>query len=223
MNVLQEVEEFITHFNQLHDEDFAIDSVRVTFSKQHKLEKLKKVGRWHKVQKNSNILAKLKRRLSETEITSAWRLENENIYFYNKSEPPKYRSAELVIFGMKQYHKPPPNQSKVREILAILKDVTNIDLCVDLNHAPNLEALRQRGLHVKQYFHQGTPTDTHYLNSPSIDLVQRICIYNKSQKNALKGNLWRIEATIAIPNVKDLILPLWEFKTYIIDPVRIGA
>jgi hypothetical protein len=43
-------------------------------------------------------------------------------------------------------------------------------------------------------------------------MLDKICIYNKVYKNYLEGILWRIEATISIPNIKYLALPLQEFK-----------
>jgi len=103
MNTLQELEDFINEFNQDNDEDFEIDSIRVEFSKQYKQEALNRLGEWRKIKKNSNILHKLKKRLSEDEVTSAWRLEKHNIYYYNMQDKPKYRKAELVIFGMKHF------------------------------------------------------------------------------------------------------------------------
>jgi len=144
MNILTELENFINEFNQLNDEDFCIDSIRIEFSKQYKLERLKEVGKWVKIDKNNQtILAKLKKRLTDNEITSAHRLENYNIYYYNKrdTQSNKYRKAELVIFGMKQYHKDPPPRELISKILSILKDVTNIDICLDLPHRPSLDCL----------------------------------------------------------------------------------
>jgi len=44
MNILQELEDFIQEFNTLNDEDFSIDSIRVEFSKQHKLEAPQRSG-----------------------------------------------------------------------------------------------------------------------------------------------------------------------------------
>lgn len=109
MNILQELENFINEFNQNNDEDFAIDSIRIEFQKQHKKEKLEQLGNWHKIHaQDKKIMAKLKKRLTDDEVTTAYQLERENIYYYNSSTPPKYNKATLVIFGMKQYHKQPP-------------------------------------------------------------------------------------------------------------------
>ena len=46
-------------------------------------------------------------------------------------------------------------------------------------------------------------------------MLDRVCIYNKAKKNDLKCRLYRIEATISIPNIKALALPLHEFKDII--------
>ena len=134
MNTLQELENFINEFNLNNDEDFAIDTIRIDFSKQHKKENLEQLGSWKKINKNDKkIMAKLKRRLTADEVTSAYQLENYNIYYYNSNEDkPKYRIATMVIFGLKQYHKKPPPQNIVTKILSILKDITNIDLSLPL-------------------------------------------------------------------------------------------
>ena len=82
MKILQELEQFINDFNQNNNENFMIDSIRVEFQKQYKKERLDKLGNWNKLQKNSNILHKLKRRLADDEITSVYQLENYSIYYY---------------------------------------------------------------------------------------------------------------------------------------------
>ena len=43
-------------------------------------------------------------------------------------------------------------------------------------------------------------------------MIDKITIYNKAIKNNLEGILYRIEATILIPNIRVLALPLQEFK-----------
>ena len=43
-------------------------------------------------------------------------------------------------------------------------------------------------------------------------MIDKITIYNKAIKNNLEGILYRIEATISIPNIKVLSLHLNEFK-----------
>lgn len=215
MNTLQELENFINEFNLNNDEDFAIDTIRIDFSKQHKKENLEQLGKWKKINKNDKkIMAKLKRRLTADEVTSAYQLENYNIYYYNSNkDKPKYRIATMVIFGMKQYHKTPPPQNIVTKILSILKNITNIDLCFDMKQKPNLELLKKH-FELKRYFDKKIKayTDTYYINDTNILMIDKICIYNKAIKNNLEGILYRIEATISIPNIRVLSLPLNEFK-----------
>ena len=215
MNTLQELENFINEFNINNNEDFAIDSIRIDFSKQHKKENLEQLGNWKKINKNDKkIMAKLKRRLTADEVTSAYQLENYNIYYYNSNkDKPKYRIATMVIFGMKQYHKAPPPQNIVTKILSILKNITNIDLCFDMKQKPNLELLKKH-FELKRYFDKKIKayTDTYYINDTNILMIDKITIYNKAIKNNLEGILYRIEATISIPNIRVLSLPLNEFK-----------
>ncbi len=217
MNILQELEDFIQEFNTSNDEDFSIDSIRVEFSKQHKLPQLKELGKWIKVRNNSPLIPKLKKRLLEDEVTSAYRYEKENIYYYNTNKNTskrnrKYRHAVLVIFGMKQYHKDPPPRGVIKSILQIMKDVSSIDVCLDLPYKPNLERLSQYFTLTPYITKNGVITDTRYINDPGTPMLDKIIFYNKSIKNGLQGILWRIEATISIPNVRALALPLYEFK-----------
>jgi hypothetical protein len=215
MNVIQELENFINEFNINNNEDFAIDSIRIDFSKQHKKENLEQLGNWKKINKNDKkIMNKLKKRLILDEVTSAYQLENYNIYYYNSNkDKPKYRIATMVIFGLKQYHKAPPPQNIVTKILSILKDITNIDLCFDMKQKPNLELLKKH-FELKRYFDKKIKayTDTYYINDTNILMIDKITIYNKAIKNKLEGILYRIEATISIPNIRVLFLPLNEFK-----------
>ncbi|NQY24924.1 MAG: hypothetical protein HRT41_12905 [Campylobacteraceae bacterium] len=221
MNILEEIEELLKDFNHNTNEEFNIDSIRITFNKRYKINKIKNSGNWKKLQKNSNILNKLKRRLSDSQITSVYKLEEQNIYFFNSSTPPKYNQATLVIFGMKQYHKEPPPRKTITKLLKIVKDITNIDLCVDLTSKPNIRALEQY-FNLNQYIvpTNGIITDTHYINQTNYTMIEKIIIYNKALKNNLSLPLWRIEAKISIPNIKYLALPLSEFKE-IIDIARI--
>jgi len=212
MNILQELKDFIDEFNQDHDEDFSIDSIRVEFSKQHKQEELKSLGNWSKIKKNSPLLSKLKQRLADNEITTVWRLEDHNIYYYNMQDAPKYRRATLVVFGMNQYHKEAPPRELVSKVLSVLKSVSNIDICLDLPYKPNLEALSKYFVLTPFITSDGVVTDTSYINDTGILMLDKITIYNKAHKNGLKGILWRIEAKISIPNFKALIMPLYEFK-----------
>lgn len=215
MNTLQELENFINEFNLNNNEDFAIDSIRIDFSKQHKKENLEQLGNWKKINKNDKkIMNKLKKRLTLDEVTSAYQLENHNIYYYNSNkDKPKYRIATMVIFGMKQYHKAPPPQNTVTKIISILKNITNIDLCFDMKQKPNIELLKKH-FELKRYFDKKIKayTDTYYINDTNILMIDKITIYNKAIKNNLEGILYRIEATISIPNIKVLSLPLNEFK-----------
>lgn len=215
MNTLQELENFINEFNVNNDEDFSIDTVRIDFSKQHKKENLEQLGSWKKINKNDKkIMAKLKKRLTLDEVTSAYQLENYNIYYYNSNkDKPKYRIATMVIFGMKQYHKSRPPQNIISKIISILKNISNIDLCFDMKQKPNIELLKNQ-FDLKRYYDKKIKafTDTYYINDTNILMIDKITIYNKAIKNNLEGILWRIESTISIPNIRFLALPLNEFK-----------
>ena len=185
MNVLQEVEAYIDNFNKRNDEDFNIDSIRVEFSKQHKLESLKELGQWKKLKNNSNILHKLKKRLLDDNVTSVWRLEEYDIYYYNMQDPPKYRRAILVIFGMHQYHKDPPPRELVSILLSILKNISNIDICLDLSYKPNLDELGKNFNLTPYITNKGVVTDTRYINDTGIPMIEKIIIYDKAYKNKL--------------------------------------
>lgn len=218
MNILQELENFINEFNQNNDENFAIDSIRIEFQKQHKIEKLKSIGLWKKINAHDRkIMSKLKKRLTADEVTTAYQLEHENIYYYNSSTPPKYNQATLVIFGIKQYHKEPPSNELINRLLNILSFGTckinmNIDICSDTKDRPNIDALK-RFFSLKQcVLSNGVVTDTHYINRPEINMIEKIIIYNKQVKNNLSFMVWRIEAKVIIPNFRILALPLRELK-----------
>ena len=215
MNILVEIEKLINEFNQTNDEDFEVDSIRVEFSKQHKKEQLEKIGVWRKLNKNDKkIMDRLKKRLDTSEITSAYQLEDYNIYYYNSNkDKPKYRKAMMVIFGLKQYHKSPPPQHIVRMILSILKNVSSVDICKDFLYKPNLQQIEQY-FYLKRYVEPRTrtPTETYYINNTGLSMIEKFTIYNKQIKNNLSFTCWRIEALITIPNSKFLALPLQEFK-----------
>lgn len=216
MDILAEIEDYINTYNISHSSDFMIDTLRVEFSKQHKLDKLKRVGKWHKLKKNSHILHKLKKRLAKDEVTSAYQLESYNIYFYNKSvDKPKYRRAELVIFGLSQYHKEPPPRSLISELLTILKSASSVDICYDMHSKPDYEALSLHYELTPYISKDGVITDTRYINEIYEPLIETICIYNKSYKNNLNFEVWRIEAKVLVYNPKSLYLPLDELKTII--------
>ena len=223
MDILAEIEDFINEFNQTYDENYDIDSIRIDFDKQHKKEHLEDLGNWKKINKNdTKILAKLKKRLIVDEVTTAYQLENHNIYYYNKKDTAnrnkKYRKATMVIFGMKQYHKAPPPYNIIKSIFNMLvygnsKVAINIDVCSDTPTKPNLKEL-EKHFYLKQYIEPKTrtPTDTHYINYPNILMIEKLIIYNKKVKNDLGFNVWRIEALIHIPNIRCLALPLHDLK-----------
>jgi len=223
MNILSELESFINDFNSLNDENFSIDSIRIEYQKQNKKQKLDEIGEWRKIDKNNQtILAKLKKRLIDNEVTNAYQLEKHNIYYYNKQDRQtnKYRSAELVIFGMKQYHKDPPPRELIGKLLDVLsfgnsKIKINIDVCLDFTYKPNLSKIKKLFTLTPYITSNGTITDTRYINTPEIPMIDKIVIYNKQLKNKLEFQLWRIEAKINIPNIKVLALPLYELQEFI--------
>jgi len=223
MSILANLETFINDFNLENDVSFSIDSIRVEYRKEYKQSKLNELGKWTKLQKNSNILYKLKKRLNEYEITTAHRLEKHNIYYFNKKDTStkshRYDRAEIVIFGMSQYHKDAPPRELIKRILSILKSVSNIDVCLDMPFKPNMSKI-ERLFKVTPYITpDGVVTDTSYINKPEINMLEKIVIYNKQFKNSLGFTVWRVEAKIIIPNIKILALPLYEFKE-IIDMMR---
>lgn len=118
----------------------------------------------------------------------------------------------MVIFGMKQYHKDPPPKKYITKIVSILKDITNIDLCKDIEYKPNIATIKEFYNITPYITDKGVKTDTMYMNTPNITMIKKIIFYNKSIKNKLAFKVWRIEATIEIPNIKELALPLYEFK-----------
>lgn len=125
----------------------------------------------------------------------------------------------LVIFGMEQYHKKPPPKELISKILSILKDVSNIDICLDMPDKPNLSKIKQLFTLTPCKTANGMITDTSYINTPEITMIENIVIYNKGFKNNLNFELWRIEAKVIVPNIKLLALPLYEFKE-LIDIMR---
>lgn len=210
--ILQEIENYLNDFNNTHGIDLAIDTIRIEFSKQHKKEALNSLGNWHKVTPSSNISSKLKKRLKEDEITSAYQLDQENIYYFNSSTPPKYRRAIMVIFGMKQYTSSPPSINTVKSILSTLKDVSELDVCYDTPIPPMLDELAKR-------FTLTHYKDSVYINTPNIQMIEKVIIYNKALKNGLNAPLWRIEFKVTIPNAYNLAIPLHDIKE-IIDLTR---
>lgn len=211
MDALQEVEDYINTFNKENNINFAIDSIRVKFKKRSKIDKLKSLGEWDKLNKNDR---KIMLRLTDAQVTSAYKLRGQNIYYYNLSTPPKYDDAILVIYGMKQYHKPPPSKELVTKIVSILKTISNIDLCLDVDYVPNFDLIAQCYNLDRCILKGGKVTNTYYCNKTDITMIDKIAIYDKAYKNDLNGVLWRIEATMAIPNIKILALPLYDLKEF---------
>ena len=117
---------------------------------------------------------------------------------------------------------PKPNEKPVYQadvthmIIDILKDITNVDICLYVKFQPNMQALNQH-CNLTRYVEPKSkrPTDTHYVNSPNILMISKIIIYNKAVKNNLSEPLWRIEATVNIPNCKDLVMPLKELHKFV--------
>ncbi|MDR1614246.1 MAG: hypothetical protein LBS26_01615 [Campylobacteraceae bacterium] len=201
----------LAHFNLDQQIKLAIDTLRFEYSKQYKREKVNQLGQWIKLTKGHSLCSKLAKRLTKKELTSVYRLENENIYFYNYSNPPKYRDAMLVIFGISQPDKE-PNHDLIRKVTSFLP-ITSLDICLDTPSEPNLDALSKH-FALTRY----KDTNTYYINQTGYPSLDKITIYNKQSKNRLSYPLWRIEATITIPtaNPELLSLPLSEFK-HIID------
>ena len=227
MNIYQELQNYIQEFNKNNEIELSIDTIRIEFEKQHKINELKNIGKWHKLNKsNEQIKRKLNKRLDIDEVTTVYQFENKNIYFYNSDkDKPKYRIARMVIFGMKQYHKEPPPNNLIEKLVNILtfknsKNDCNIDICYDIKEKPNLGKLSFI-FDLKQFVEQKNkkPTDTYYINNTGVLMLDKICIYNKALKNELQGILYRIEATISISNLRVLQLPLNDFKS-IIDIAR---
>ena len=71
----------------------------------------------------------------------------------------------MVIFGLKKHDTEPLPRELIAKMLSILKNVSNIDICIDFKYKP--------------------------------------------LKNKLDDILWRIEAKMIVPNVKELTLPLF--------------
>lgn len=209
MSILSKLENYLQEFNF----DFQIDTLRIDFIKTSKKSKLESIGRWSKIKPNHQLFLKLQRRYEAKEITTVHQLENHNIYYFN-SRKKDYKFATLVMFGLFQHHKPPPPVKIVNSILSIMqssvkrgRNLLNIDICFDMKSIPDIATLKQF-YYLTDYKKQGS---TFYINDTKILSMDRICIYNKALKNKLDGTLWRIEATISIPNYNYLSLPICEF------------
>lgn len=209
MGILSKLENYLQEFNF----DFQIDTLRIDFIKTSKKSKLDTVGRWNKIKPNHQLFLKLQRRYEAKEITTVHQLENYNIYYFN-SRKKDYKLSTLVLFGLFQHHKAPPPVEIVNSILSIMqssvkrgRNLLNIDICYDMKSIPDIATLKQF-YYLTDYRNQ---RNTFYINSTNILSMDRICIYNKALKNGLDGILWRIEATISIPNYNYLALPINEF------------
>lgn len=209
MSILSKLETYLQEFNF----DFQTDTLRIDFIKTSKKSKLDSLGRWRKIKPNHQLFLKLQRRYEAKEITTVHQLENYNIYYYN-SRKKDYKFATLVMFGLFQYHKAPPPAEIINSILKTMqssvkrgRNLLNIDICFDMKYIPGIEALK-KFYHLTDYKKQG---NSFYINDTNILMIDRICIYNKALKNGLDGTLWRIEATISIPNYNYLSLPINEF------------
>ncbi len=199
MDILTTLTNSIQEYNIDNNKSYTIDTIRINYQKSYKQSKLNQLGEWTKLKTNENILTKLKKK--QNDITSVYRLKGYDIYYYNVVDKPQYRKATLVIFGMSQYHKNPPPRALIDKILQILKDVTEVDICIDNNVIPNYDEL-QKYYNLTPYF------DTRYINDTDILMVEKVVIYNKQFKNNLDVLMWRMEATVLIPNLKVLAIPL---------------
>lgn len=209
MGILSKLENYLQEFNF----DFQIDTLRIDFIKSSKKSKLDSIGSWNKIKPTHQLFLKLQRRYEAKEITTVYQLEGYNIYYFN-SKKKDYKFATLVMFGLFQYHKPLPPAEIINSILSIMqtsvkrgKNILNIDICYDMKSIPDIGTLKQFYF-LTDYKKQG---NSFYINDTKVLSMDRICIYNKALKNKLDGTLWRIEATISIPNYNYLALPIIEF------------
>lgn len=209
MSILSKLEDYLKEF----EFDFKIDTLRIDFIKSSKKDKLNSIGSWNKIKPTHQLFLKLKRRYETEELTTVYQLEGYNIYYFN-SKKKDYKLATLVMFGLYQYHKAPPPVKIVNSILSIMqssvkrgRNLLNIDICFDMKSIPDIATLKQF-YYLTDYKKQG---NSFYINDTKILSMDRVCIYNKALKNKLDGTLWRIEATISIPNYNYLALPICEF------------
>ncbi len=208
MSILSKLKSYLNEFSF----DFEIDTIRIDFLSSKK-SKLHSLGEWNKIKPNHQLFLKLQRRYELKEITTVHQLQGYNIYYFN-SKKKDYKLSTLVLFGLYQHHKAPPPVEIVNSILSIMqsslkrgKNLLNIDICYDMKSIPDIAALKQF-YYLTDYKRQG---NTFYINSTNILSMEKVCIYNKALKNNLDGILYRIEATISIPNYNCLSLPISEF------------
>ena len=173
MGILSKLENYLQEFNF----DFQIDTLRIDFIKTSKKSKLDTVGKWNKIKPNHQLFLKLQRRYEAKEITTVHQLENYNIYYFN-SRKKDYKLSTLVLFGLFQpHHKAPPPVEIVNSILSIMqtsvkrgRNLLNIDVCYDMQSAPDIAALKQF-YYLTDYKKQG---NTFYINSTNILSMDRI-------------------------------------------------
>ena len=208
MGIFSELKSYLKDF----DFDFEIDTIRIDFLSSKK-SKLDSIGRWNKIKPNHQLFLKLQKRYELKEITTVHQLQGYNIYYFN-SKKKDYKLSTLVMFGLYQYHKAPPPVEIVNSILSIMqssikrgRNLLNIDICYDMKSIPDIAALKQF-YYLTDYRNQG---NTFYINDTNIFTMEKVCIYNKALKNKLDGILYRIEATISIPNYNCLALPISDF------------
>ncbi|MDR0468116.1 MAG: hypothetical protein LBG67_04620, partial [Campylobacteraceae bacterium] len=79
----------------------------------------------------------------------------------------------------------------------------SLDICYDFPQKPNIDKL-------KEYYKVTQYQDTYYINNTNHPMIKKICIYDKKKKNNLDFEVYRLEATIIIPDTKYLDLPLYE-------------
>jgi hypothetical protein len=170
--------------------------LRFEYDKRYKQERVSRLGQWIKLTDKHCLYQKLIKRLTAKELTSVYRLKDEDIYFFNYSDPPKYRKAMMVIFGISQPDKE-PNHNLIKKITSFLP-ITSLDICFDTPYKPNLEPLNSQLTRYKD-------TDTYYINQTGCPLLDKITIYDKQSKNRLLYSLWRIEATITISDIQPRI------------------
>ncbi|MDR2099714.1 MAG: hypothetical protein LBP40_02650 [Campylobacteraceae bacterium] len=199
----------LNQFNLQNQISLNIDTLRITFSRQYKLDSLKAIGEWVKLKKIDELYHKAIKRHTTKELSSAYRLKDEDIFYFNLSDYPKYRKSMLVIFGITQPHKE-PNHQLIDKLISLFKTITSIDICYDTPYKPNLANL-EKHYRITRY----KDTDTYYVNDTGYPMLDRIVIYNKQSKNKLASPLFRIEATMSV-NPKYLsLLPLDEFKLFL--------
>ena len=209
MGIFSKLKSYLQEF----DYDFEIDTIRIDFLSSKK-SKLHSLGEWNKIKPSHQLFLKLQRRYELKELTTVYQLQGYNNIYYFNSKKKDYKLSTLVLFGLFQHHKPPPPVEIINSILNIMqssikrgKNLINIDVCYDMKSAPDVATLKQF-YYLTDYRKQGS---TFYINDTNILSMEKVCIYNKSLKNKLDGTLWRIEATISIPNYNCLALPISEF------------